>query len=182
MLETQIEAKQAAARVSEGEAECDRKHQPIAEEIEAVQKLRLSTGRHSQGQRIQAARMDAMGCRVEELKNLLMQCEIRMETQMQEMCSQTQTLCTMQRRKQSRVEDNIKDLLKDTDLLLSKPLAKNVTLKSKDRSGTSAGPSGTKLLPPKHQQNSFGHIRIQNVTKAIPPPPFPARRALPMIK
>ena len=81
--------------MSENKAECDCEHQAISEEIEAVQnELGLSVDKHAQGQEIQAAPMDAMGYRIVEKKDPLMQRELGMESQMQEMCSQFQTMGT----------------------------------------------------------------------------------------
>ena len=61
LLDAQIGVKQAASQLSERKSRCDKEHQAIVEEIEALQtKLRTSTQRQAQGQEVQAARMDAM--------------------------------------------------------------------------------------------------------------------------
>ena len=74
LLDAQIDVKQAASQLSERKARCDREHQAIVEEIEAVQtELRTSTERQARGQEVQAARMDAMGYRMAEIKNLMAQ-------------------------------------------------------------------------------------------------------------
>ena len=74
LLDAQIGVKQAASQLSERKARCDREHQAIVEEIEAVQtELRTSTERQARGPEVQAARMDAMGYRMAEMKNLMAQ-------------------------------------------------------------------------------------------------------------
>ena len=128
LLEAQFEAEQTIAGFSADKTECNREHQTIAAEIEAIQnELRLSTERQAQRQGKQAAEMNAMGQRWE---NLLIQRELRMESQKQEMCSQIQTMGTMLREIHPRTENmipmvptrNVKDLP-------SKLSSKNVTLK-----------------------------------------------------
>ena len=60
--------------MSERKGRCDREHQAIVEEIEAVQsELRTSSERQTQGQEIQAERMDAMGYRMAEMKDMMAQ-------------------------------------------------------------------------------------------------------------
>ena len=80
------------ARVAESKAQSRRKHQTITNEIEAVQKEpRKTTERTLQNQVVQVAKMDAMGCRNAEVTDLLAQRELRMESQMRDMCAQIQT-------------------------------------------------------------------------------------------
>ena len=70
-----------------------------------------------------------------------------METQMQEMRSQIQTMDTKLKKIQPQTEHTtVKDLLKDTELSQLNLPAKNVTFKSMERSTTLAGLSGFKLL------------------------------------
>ena len=112
--------------------------------------------------------MDAGGFRMVERKVLLMQRELRMETQMQETCPQIQTMGTRLKKKQPQTEDTIiKDLLKDTELSLPKPTAEKVTLKLKARSTTLVGLSGSEMLPSKHQQCFSAKLRISAVGDKI---------------
>ena len=93
LIDAQIGVKQAASQLSERKARCDREHQAIVEEIEAVQsELRSSKKRQEQGQEVQTARMDAMGYRMAEMKDLMAQTEVCMEAQMQEVCTQIQAM------------------------------------------------------------------------------------------
>ena len=130
LLDAQIGVKQAASQLSERKGRCDREHQAIVEGIEAVQsELRTSTERQTQGQEIQAARMDAMGYRMAEMKDLMAQREVRMEAQIQEVCSQIQAMGTMLKNIQYRpTSSTIKDLLQDTEMSLPRPM-KNVSIK-----------------------------------------------------
>ena len=93
LLEAQLKAKRTVARLSEDKTECDREHQPIAEEIVAVQnELRLSVDSDAEGQHMQVAEMNAMGHGIIGMKELLIQRELLMESQLQEMCSQIETM------------------------------------------------------------------------------------------
>ena len=147
LLDAQIGVKQAASQLSERKARCDREHQSIMEEIEAVQaELRTSTERQAQGHEIQAARMDAMGYRMAEMKDMVAEREVRMEAQMQEVCSQIQAMGTMLKNIQPRpapASNTIKELLQDTDVSLPKPM-KSVSLKPEESVTTATNPSGSK--------------------------------------
>ena len=147
LLDAQIGVKQVASQLSERKARCDREHQSIMEEIEAVQaELRTSTERQAQGHEIQAARMDAMGYRMAEMKDMVAEREARMEAQMQEVCSQIQAMGTMLKNIQPRpvpASNTINELLQDTDVSLPKPM-KSVSIKPKESVTTAINPSGSK--------------------------------------
>ena len=112
LLDAQIGEKQAASQLSEQKARCDREHQVIVEEFEAIQsKLQSSTKQQKQGQEIQTARMDAMGYRMAEMKDRMAQRKVRMESQMQQVCTQIQAMGTMLQKIQHRPTcSTIKDL------------------------------------------------------------------------
>ena len=78
--------------------------------------LRSSTKRQEQGQEVQTARMDAMGYRMAEIKDLKAQREVRMEAQMQEVCTQIQAMGSLLKNIQPQpTGSNIKYLpLEDT--------------------------------------------------------------------
>ena len=147
LLDAQAGVKQAASQLFERKARCDREHQAIVEEIEAVQsELRTSTERQMQGQEVQAARKDAMGYQMAEMKDLMAQREVRMEAQIQEVCSQLQAMGTMLKNVQPRSappNSTIKELLQDTDLSLPKPV-KSVSLQPKESIITTTKPSVSK--------------------------------------
>ena len=70
-----------------------------------------------------------MGYRMAEMKDLIAQREVRMEAQMQEVCTQIQAMGTMLQNVQPRPTGSIiKDLLQETEISLPKA-TKNVTLK-----------------------------------------------------
>ena len=159
--------------MSERKGRCGREHQTIVEEIEAVQsELRTSTERQTQGQEIQAARMDAMGYRMAEMKEMMAQREIRMEAQMQEVCSQIQAMGTMLKNIQPRpTSSTIKDLLQDTEMPLPRPM-KNVSIKSMEDVITVAKPSSSKQPLPKyallHQHLVSNADATSTSTKLVP--------------
>ena len=108
--------------------------------------MRTSAERQAQGHEIQAARMDAMGYRMAEMKDMVAEREVRMEAQMQEVCSQLQAMGTMLKNIQPRpapASNTIKELLQDTDVSLPKPM-KSVSLKPKESVTTATNPSGSK--------------------------------------
>ena len=93
MLNAEAEAKRALARLADTRAECNEQHQAITTELEAMQKVMQDGLRNnSQQQTVQAARVDAMGHRLEEMKELLLQRELRMEVQVAEWNTQIQAL------------------------------------------------------------------------------------------
>ena len=84
---------------------CNCEHPTIAAEIKAIQnEFRLSTERQTQGQ---AAEMNAMGHRIVEVNDLLIQRELRMESQKQELCSQIRAMGTVLREIQPQAENTI---------------------------------------------------------------------------
>ena len=178
LLDAQAGVKQAASQLSERKARCDREHQAIVEEIEAVQsELRTSTERQMQGQEVQAARMDAMGYRMAEMKDLMAQREIRMEAQIQEVCSQIQEMGTILKNVQPRSappNSTIRELLQETDLSLPKP-TKSVSLQPKEGIITAMKPSGSKQpitrYTPLSQPLVSGGEAVSTSTKLILPAP-----------
>ena len=108
LLQAQLEAERTVARLSEDKAECNREHQAIVEEIEAVQnELRIFADRKAQGQDMQAAEIYATVHRIMEMKELPIQRELRMESQLQGMCSQTQAMGTVLKNIQPQTENTV---------------------------------------------------------------------------
>ena len=92
LLEAEAEAKRALTRLADTRAECSEQHRAITAEIEAVQKaVRNGLRANSQQQTVQAARVDAMGYRLDEMRELLIQRELRIEVQVAELNAQ---MCT----------------------------------------------------------------------------------------
>ena len=152
-------------------AECNREQQEIAAEIEAVQNiLRLSAERQAQGQKMQAAEMNAMGYRLMEMKDLLIQREYRMESQLQEMCSQIQAIGTVLIDIQPQTENtapiHLTKIMKGTP---PKHSTKNVTLKSRENSTTPMNVSTSKPVLPKYKPLSCG-IQISTTLNTDPSP------------
>ena len=70
----------------------------MAAELEAIQNSMKSSLRAANQQNtVQSAKVDAMGYRLEEMKNLFLQRELRMEVQMAELNTQMHTLSTATR-------------------------------------------------------------------------------------
>ena len=67
--------------------------------------MRLFTEKQEQGQGKQAAEMNALGHRIMEMKDLLIQRKLRMEPLMQEVGSQIQTMGAMLKDIQPQIED-----------------------------------------------------------------------------
>ena len=81
MLEAEADAKLALARLVDSCAGNSEQHKVITAELEAVQcsVKKKSLRANDQQQTVQSAKEDAMGYRLEEIKNLFPQCELRME-------------------------------------------------------------------------------------------------------
>ena len=99
MSKEEAEAQRALARLADTRAECNEQHQAITTELEAMQSsvsdslLRAAT----QQTTVQAAKVDALGYHLEEVKNMFLQRELRMEAQMAELSNQMHTLSAASR-------------------------------------------------------------------------------------
>ena len=118
-----------------------------------------------------------------EMKDMIAQREVRMEAQMQEVCSQIQAMGTMLKNVQPQpapASSTIKELLQDTDLSLSKPM-KSVSLKPTENVITAANPFGSKqhlarytplpqpLTPNREAASTSIRVIPPVSTKLIPP-------------
>ena len=80
MLQTEAEAQRALASLADTCAECNEQHKVMTAELEAMQdSVKCSLRDATQQTTVQAAKVDAMGYRLEEMKELLLQRELRME-------------------------------------------------------------------------------------------------------
>ena len=179
LIDAQIGVKHAASQQSERKARCDREHQAKVEEIEAVQsELRSSIKRQEQGQEVQTARMDAMGYRMAEMKNLMAQREVHMEAQTQEVCTQIQAMGSLLKNIQPQpTGSTIKNLLQDTVMSLPKP-TKNVTLKSTEDVASVAKPFGAKYRPmknPPQDQHNLVSIEPASTKRHVLPRAVPSK-------
>ena len=93
MIQAEAEAQLALAHLADTRAECNEQHKVMAAELEAMQdSVKCSLRAATQQTTVQAAKVDAMGYRLEEMKDLLLQRELRMEVQMAELSNQMHTL------------------------------------------------------------------------------------------
>ena len=98
MLKAEAEAQRALTRLADTRAECNEQHQAITAELEAVQtSVKESLRAATQQTTVQAAKVDALGYRLEEMKDMLIQRELRMEVQMAELNNQMHTLSAASR-------------------------------------------------------------------------------------
>ena len=105
MLEAEAEAKRGLARLADTRAECSEQHKEIATKIEAVQCLvKESLRARCQQHTVQSAKVDAISYRLEEMKDLLLQRELRIERQKVELNTQMNTLSAMARGDKPRNE------------------------------------------------------------------------------
>ena len=172
LLEAQLEAERTVARLSEDKSEYNGEHQAITEETEAVQnELRLSVDRHARRHDKQAAEMNAMGLRSIEMKDLLMQRELRMKSQLQEKCSQIQTMAAVIKKIQPQPENIVlTNSTQDASDPRPKPSIKNITLESRGKLTTPKDASTSKLLPPKHKQTVSSGIHTSAMMNTNPFP------------
>ena len=88
-LPAEAEAQRALARLADTRAECNEQQKVIVAELEAMQNSVKSSPRAANQQNtVQSAKVDAMGYRLEEMKDLFLQRELRMEVQMGELNTQ----------------------------------------------------------------------------------------------
>ena len=89
MLQAEIEAQRALARLAETRAECNEQHKVMTAELEALQdSVKGSLRSATQQTTVQAAKVDAMGYRLEEMKVLFLQRELRVEARLAELSDQ----------------------------------------------------------------------------------------------
>ena len=101
MLEAEAEAQRALARLADTRAECNEQHKIMTAELEAMQdSVKGSLRSATQQTTVQAAKMGAMGYRLQEMKDLFLQRELRVEARLVELSDQMRTLevlCLMQK-------------------------------------------------------------------------------------
>ena len=95
MLQAEAEAQPAFARLEDTRAECNEQHKAMTAELEAMQSsvkenLRATNQQHT----VQSAKVDAMGYRLEAMKDIFLQRELRMEVQTGELNTKMHTLST----------------------------------------------------------------------------------------
>ena len=93
MLQAEGDAQRPLARLADTRAECNEQHKVMTAELEAMQdSVKCSLRDATQQTTVQAAKVDAMRYRLEEMKDLLQQRELRMEVQVAELSNQIRTL------------------------------------------------------------------------------------------
>ena len=94
-LQAEAEAQRAIAHLADIRAECNEQHKVMAAELEAMQNsVKNSLRAANQQNTVQSAQVDAMGYRLEDMKDLFLQRELRMEVQMAELNTQMNALST----------------------------------------------------------------------------------------
>ena len=92
MLQAETEARRALARLADTRAECNEQHNVMTAELEALQDfVKGSLRSATQQTTVQAAKVDAMGYLLEEMKDLLLQRELRVEARLAELSDQIRT-------------------------------------------------------------------------------------------
>ena len=93
MLQAEAEAQRALARLADTRAEGNEQHKIMTAELEAMQdSVKGSLRSATQQTTVQAAKMDAIGYRMEEMKDLFLQRELRVEARLAELSDQVRTL------------------------------------------------------------------------------------------
>ena len=92
MLQAEAEAQRALARLADTSAECIEQHMVMTAELEALlDSVKGSLRSATQQTTVQAAKVDAMGFRLEEMKDLFLQRELRVEARLAELSDQIRT-------------------------------------------------------------------------------------------
>ena len=96
VLQAEAEAQRALARPANTRAECKEQHKVMAAELEAMQNsVKGSLRAANQQNTVQSAKVDAMGYCLEEMRDLFLQRELRIEVQMDELNTQMHALSTV---------------------------------------------------------------------------------------
>ena len=83
----------ALARLADTHAECNEQHKVMTAELEAMQdSVKCSLRSATQQTTVQAAKVDAMGHRLNDMKDLLLQRELRIEVRLAKLSDQMRTL------------------------------------------------------------------------------------------
>ena len=172
MLQAEAEAKRALARLADTRAECAEQHQAIAAELEAMRcSVKGSLRAASQQRTLEAAKVDAMGYRIEEMKDMFLQRELRLETQMAELGDQVQTALsaatrptTSTRKQQPETTEPIASTSKTVPMRTQDPL---VTIKASPKTE----PRISKL-PPAGKKTNRVHVCAPNSLSSAPLPPL----------
>ena len=92
MLQAETEAQRALARLADTRAECNEQHKVMTAKLETLQdSVKGSLRSATQQTTVQAAKVDAMGYRLEEMKDLFLQRELRVEARLAELSDQIRT-------------------------------------------------------------------------------------------
>ena len=92
MLQPEAEAQRALTRLADTRAECNEQHKVLTAELEALQdSVKGSLRSVTQQTTVQAAKVDAMGYRLEEMKDLFLQRELCVEARLAELSDQIRT-------------------------------------------------------------------------------------------
>ena len=92
MLQAEAEAQRALARLADTRAECNEQHKVMTAELEALQdSVKGSLRSATQQTTVQAAKVDAIGYGLEEMKDLFLQRELRVEARLAELSDQIRT-------------------------------------------------------------------------------------------
>ena len=121
------------------------------------------TERNLQNREVQVAKMDAMGRRIAEITDLLGQRELRMETQMRDMCAQIQTMnVTWQniKRTTERSESTFDILFRDTEAALTR--VRNINPKTQGTYTQSHGANQLHSITKASIDVRCGHAHITN--------------------
>ena len=126
VLEAEDETERASARPAETRAECMKQHKAMATEIEAVQCCVKDLSASSQQQTVQSAKMEDMGYWMEEMKDVLLQRELRLEVQMSTLYTQMNALSVA-----ARGDKPKPDLWRNTDPSLAFKLSAETVTKAR---------------------------------------------------
>ena len=92
MLQAGTEAQRALARLADTRSECKEQHKVMTAELEALQdSVKGSLRSATQQTTVQVAKVDAIGYRLEEMKDLFLQRQLRVEARLFELSDQIRT-------------------------------------------------------------------------------------------
>ena len=171
MLKAEAEGQRALTRLADTRAECNEQHQAITAELEAMQtSVKESLRAATQQTTVQAAKVDALGYRLEEMKDMLLQRELRMEIQMAELNNQMHTLSAASRTaapadKQPKAVEPIASTSKTVPMRTpNQPITLKTSPKSESRVSNP---------PPTGKKTNKVHVCAPNILSSVSLPPTP---------
>ena len=165
MLQTEAETPPALARLADTRAECNEQHKIMTAELEAMQdSVKGSLRSATQQTTVQAAKVDAMGYRMEEMKDLFLQRELRVEARLAELSDQMRTLSAVSHT-ETPEDQTSKHVASTSKTVPMRTPNQSITLKTSSKTQPKVV-----MPPPTSKKTTRVHVCRPNALSAAPAP------------